>query len=290
MNQRITRRPIATEDDRYGGYKKELFSTSGDVAYVANKNSGYYSIELDDSYGRARSEFASTVDVVEPNDSYLEVQRRPYRQQLFNGTIASGSPIKKAKTVDLSFPGFEAPAGYGLEYSKAPAIDLNTHEASIQEIKGYTPVLPKKIPSSRLMPSIVATKTREEAGEKKERVIQKSKLKSSDRNMLAIYIAIIVAVAIAIIATGIGIGVSRRNTMTLEDQLITQRQMLAEQEIELFRLQDSEYLAFRASQQGFTTITSYTQVPLIELRPPTSFEAPSNWFDRFSRGISSMFR
>ena len=119
----------------------------------------------------------------------------------------------------------------------------------------------------------------------------KPALKPQDKKMLAVYIAIVLAVAIAIIATGVAIGASNVRASALENQLIETRQELALQEAELSRLSDEAYLALRAGGQGLVPNTNgYSEVPLIELQGPQSIDAPTNWFDRFSRFISNMFR
>jgi|GEM_PF-2764760 len=303
MATRITRRNIATDDDRYGGYKKELFINSNDVAYTADKKSGYYTVELDDSYGRARS----TIAIPEPDISYPAVNLpEPKRIELYNRLISE----PKNKTVHtrttrrvstnsdyeaVRIPGFEAPTNYStsetFEYSvKPPRQQIEEVAATtVAPTRRYSkPVKDEEFDEEKIIPRIARYDDRVQASDKKANA-KKASLKSKDKNMLFIYIAIVLAVAVAIIATGIGIGVSTRSATALEDQLIEQRQVLAESEIELFRMQDPDYLAFRASQQGMTTIISYTQVPLIELQPPQNFDPPSNWFDRLSKSLSNFF-
>jgi len=58
----------------------------------------------------------------------------------------------------------------------------------------------------------------------------------------------------------------------------------------LFRMLDPNYLEFIAQQNGMTPNGSYSEFNLLELQNPPVHEAPSNWFDRFSRFVSGIFR
>ena len=176
-------------------------------------------------------------------------------------------------------------------YSRRPAYPgLDEYIGVIQ-----APAKPakRKVPreSEDLMPSIKTRAYAEEIPEEEETVRRAEKsegISTKAKLMLCAYVATVLILAAIVIGTGIAISGAQGSVSALQAELAQKNAVILSQQETLSDLSDETYITGEAVEQGMKKIENTEEVERIELIEPPTYDARTNWFDKFCDWLSNI--
>lgn len=166
------------------------------------------------------------------------------------------------------------------EYSTPTSVSRTVYSEPVSHTK------PSSSSESDVMPSIQTMRYLKEKNASQAN--NRERLESKTKLMLAIYMIVVVVLSAIVIGTGIAIGNVSERVSALESEFSAQTEVLNAQYNQIDKLQDPDYIRGKAYNNGMENVENVTEVPLLELGDPISYEARTNWFDSFCKWVGSI--